>query len=559
MIRRLSIDHYGLIGRAEITFADGATIFTGETGSGKTMVLGAIGFVLGERASADVVQRGMSRALVTLEFDAAPALREQFSETGFGLDPGEDAMLSREMNAAGKSLIRLNGRPTTAGVVRELAPAIADMIGQHEAQRLLAPSYHVELLDRFAGSPTLTARAEVAQAFADVQALLERSRTLSQDARRAQEQLEVARIGRDEIELAAPQIGEDQRLRERRRYLDNVEKIALALRSAHEALAGDERSASDALGNAASSLLPVSGIAGELSEIAGSAAALQSEINELAVRIARELDSTEFDPAELERITGRLDTLDRLKRKYGGSIESILIYEEKFRATVDEFSNRDERAAALQHQITEATLQLEETAKCLSDLRHKAAKRLLGRMKSELAELALPAARFSASFRNLNAIGPDGAEQIEFLFAANVGQAERPLVKVASGGELSRVLLALVVVLAAAREPTTLIFDEIDADIGGVTAAAVAQRLDKLARLTQVLCVTHLAQIASGADRHYVLEKRESAGATSIEVTELEGRAARTAELARMLSGQTHEAALRHATLLLDRDRDSGE
>ncbi|MEO6913953.1 MAG: AAA family ATPase, partial [Candidatus Baltobacteraceae bacterium] len=274
MLRRLSIEHYGLIGRAEIAFADGATIFTGETGSGKTMVLGAIGFVLGERASADVVQRGYSRAIVTLEFDADSGFREQLNEAGFELDAGEGAVLSREMNASGKSVIRLNGRATTAGYVREVAPAIADMIGQHEAQRLLAPSYHVELLDRFAGPPALAARAAVAQDYASVQALLERLKTISQDARRAQEELELAQAGLKEIESVAPQVGEDERLRERRRYLDNVEKIALALRTAHDALAEDEHSANDALGSAAASLQAVAEIGGELSEIAGSAAGL---------------------------------------------------------------------------------------------------------------------------------------------------------------------------------------------------------------------------------------------------------------------------------------------
>ncbi len=553
MIRRLSIEHYGLIGHAAIAFADGSTIFTGETGSGKTMVLGALGFVLGERAGADVVQRGSARAIVTLEFEASPALREQLRQTGFELDQDEDAVLLREMSAGGKSVIRLNGRPATAGYVRELASAVLDMIGQHEAQRLLSPSYHVELLDRFAGSPALAARTSVAQIYVQLQVLHERLRTLSQDAHRAQEQLEVARISLGEIESSAPQIGEDERLRERRRYLDNSEKITFALRTAHDALAGDEHSASDALGNAAASLQPVFEIGGELCEIAGCAAALQSEVNELAVRISRELDASEFDPAELEAITGRLDTLDRLKRKYGDSLEKVLVAAKTFRATVDDFSNRDERIAQLQGEIDAATLQLKEAAKDLSDLRRKAAKRLQSRMKAELGELALPSARFEASLRDLDAIGPDGAEQIEFVFAANIGQPERPLVKVASGGELSRVLLALVVVLAAAREPATLVFDEIDAGIGGATAAAVGQRLEKLATETQLLCVTHLAQIASGADRHYVLEKRETGDVTSIEVFELDGKVARTAELARMLSGQTHEAALRHATTLLDR------
>jgi DNA repair protein RecN (Recombination protein N) len=552
MLRRLIVEDYGLIPRAELSFAGGATIFTGETGSGKTMVLGAIAFVLGERASADVVRRGRPRAAVTLEFDAGDTLRERLAAEGFELDPDEYATISREVSAeTGKSSIRVNGRAATAGYVREIAPHVVDIAGQHEAQRLLAPSYHVELLDRFAGEPALKARERVAALYAERAEIVQTLESLNRDERRAQEQYAFAKFGLEEIEAAKPENDEDDRLTQRRRILDNAEKIAIALRGAHEALAGEEGAAADALGAASNMLHQVAEIGGGFAEMAAAADALQSEVNELGVRIARELDAMEFDPAELEDINARLDVLDTLKRKYGGTLQAVLSSADEFRSTVDLFGNKDERRAELQRAFEEKTKQLQDAASQLSRLRHSAADKLRAAVEAEFKDLALPSARFGVQFEPLKEIGPNGGEEPQFVFAANKGEAQRPLARVASGGELSRVLLALIVVLAGARGRTALIFDEIDAGIGGATATAVGVRLGRLALHTQVICVTHLAQIASWADTHYILDKTESRNATTIEVREISGDRDRTAELARMLSGEAHDVALQHARTLL--------
>ncbi|HET9097698.1 MAG TPA: DNA repair protein RecN, partial [Candidatus Baltobacteraceae bacterium] len=551
MLRRLTIEDYGLIPKAELRFAHGATIFTGETGSGKTMVLGAIAFVLGERASAEAVRRSRPRAVVSLEFEADAALRERFSADGFELEPDEDATISREVSASGKSAIRVNGRPSTAGYVREIAAQLIDIVGQHEAQRLLLPSYHVELLDRYAGEPVLEARARVADLHARRAGIAQTLASLDRDERRAQEQFAFATYALQEIESAAPDIGDDERLTQRRRVLDNAEQIAGALRLAHDALAGDESSAADALGAAAAALSPLAEIGGDFAQMAQSSSALQSEANDLAVRMARALDEMEFDPAELETINARLDALDTLKRKYGGTLEAVLQSATEFRSAIDLFADKDERRAQLARDLEDAAAQLEEAAGHLSRLRHGAADRLSKAIEHELRDLALPSGRFGVQFQTLPEIGPDGGEHAEFVFAANKGEAQRPLVRVASGGELSRVLLALIVVLAATRGRTALVFDEIDAGIGGATATAVGTRLGRLAKDSQVVCVTHLAQIASWADSHYVLEKSETKNATSIDVREIESDAQRTTELARMLSGEAHDAALQHARTLL--------
>ncbi len=556
MLRRLTIEDYGLIPKADVRFADGATMFTGETGSGKTMVLGAIGFVLGGRASADAVRRGRPRAIVSLEFDASDALRGRFGEDGFEIEQDEEATISREINAAGKSTLRVNGRPSTASYVRELAAQLVDIVGQHEAQRLLSPAYHIELLDRYAGDPVSAAREKVARLHARRADLAHTLASLERDERRAQEQYAFATYALQEIQATAPEEGEDDRLTQRRRVLDNAERVAGNLRVAHDALAGEESSAADALGNASTALSHIAEIGADFEEMSQASAALQSEVNELAVRIARELDAMEFDAGELEAINMRLDALDTLKRKYGGTLEAVLQSASDFRNTVDLFANKDEHRSRLERGLAAATAQLEEAAGHLSRLRHGAAGTLSKAIENELKDLALPSGRLTVQFEQLAEIGPDGGENVQFVFAANKGESPRPLAKVASGGELSRVLLALIVVLANARARTALVFDEIDAGIGGATATAVGARLGRLAQDAQVVCVTHLAQIASWADAHYVLEKSETKSTTVIALREIESDADRTAELARMLSGEAHDVALQHARTLLEQTRE---
>ncbi len=376
-------------------------------------------------------------------------------------------------------------------------------------------------------------------------------KSLRADARKADAAYDDARFTIDEIDGAAPQEGEDERLTERRRYLDNVERIGAALRGAHESLEGDEQSASDALGAARTLLGGIADIDSELRAMADQAAALQDDAAELATRLARKLDDTEFDAAELETINARLHVLDTLKRKYGPTLADVRARAATARSVVMSFESLDERSAQLERALGQAQRDLGAAAAKLTAIRRVSAGRLCDAIVAEFKDLALAAGRFEVGFTPLEYIGGEGAESVEFRFSANAGEPLRPLNKAASGGELSRVLLALVVVLAAARERAALVFDEIDAGVGGVTATAVGTRIGRLAKAEQVICVTHLAQLATWAERHYVLEKRESKGATTIDVREVTGDDARAAELARMLSGESHDVALAHARTLL--------
>jgi DNA repair protein RecN (Recombination protein N) len=552
MLRRLEIENYGLIARAAVEFAQGATIFTGETGSGKTMLLGALDFALGARAAPDAVRRGARGAVVTISFEPNDSLRARLEADGFDLDPGEEASIVREITEAGRSSVRVNGRPSTAGYVRDIGDAIAELVGQHEAQRLLSPAYHLELLDRFAGDATLALRDSVGAAYARAQAAAQSLERLTGDERAARERYDEAFFVTREIEGAQLDPAQLEQLRERRAYLDNVERIAVALGAAHEALSVNESAATQGLGTAAAALTGIAKFGEGLREMAQRAVTLQTEAAELGADVARELDSTEFEPGELEAINLRLALIERLQRRYGGTVDEVIERARRARATVEEFENRDDLLERLRAEADAATRELERLAQSLTKARQKAAGALGKRVVAEFGEIALGSGRFDVDLQRLERAGPLGADRAEFLFAANAGETARPIARVASGGELSRVLLALVVALARSRSAfEALIFDEIDAGIGGATATAVGARLGELARQGQVVCVTHLAQIATWAERHYVLDKLERGGETTIAVRELDGRKEREAEIARMLSGETHDAALRHARALL--------
>ncbi|HVN69495.1 MAG TPA: DNA repair protein RecN [Candidatus Binatia bacterium] len=552
MLRRLLIESYGLIERADVEFSEGATIFTGETGSGKTMLIGALDFALGARAGADVVRRGVAKTTVTLEFDADDDLRDRFGADGFELDEGEAATIVREMSDAGRSTLRVNGRASTAAYAREIRDSIAEIVGQHEAQRLLAPAYHLELLDRFAGESALALRDGVAAAYARAEEAAQALAGISHDERRAKERYDEACFIAREIEGAKLQPGEIERLDERRSYLENVERIATALHAAREAFAADEGGAVSTLGGAGTALAAVEKYDERLREMARRTASLQAEAVDLAAEIAGALDAAEYDPGELEAINARLELLERLQRKHGVPADELPAVAERARAAIDEYENRDRRVAELSAAADAAARELHEAAAALSKRREKAAASLCKRVAGEFAEIALASGRFEIVVDPLERIGPRGAERVEFLFAANAGEPARPLARVASGGELSRVLLALVVALAGARgSRAALVFDEIDAGIGGATATAVGARIGDLARVEQVICVTHLAQLATWADRHYVLDKVERKKETTIVVRGVAGASQREAEIARMLSGESHEIAMRHARAML--------
>ena len=458
--------------------------------------------------------------------------------------------MQRDVHAGGRSQGRINGTPASAGQLRALVGTLVDVVSQHEAQRLLEPSYALDLLDRFAGARALALRGEVHELHASLRRARERAAALRDDGGRALARAEFARFALAELDAAQlTDDDEDQHLRERREVLANTERIVAALTAAAGALE-DDGGAVDTLGGAEAALLGLARFGERFAELAAAAGALQSETSELAARVRVERETAELDPGELEAVSARLDALDRLKKKYGGTLAVVRAQREAFAAELLDVDDREAQLAQNQRELAAFGTELDAQSAALGAVRATAAVDVAAAVASELKALAMPAGRLRVALERLDEIGPAGAERAELRFAANPGEPERPLAKTASGGELSRVLLAVVVVLADRRERTALIFDEIDAGIGGATAAAVGVRLARLARSAQVVCVTHLAQIASYGDAQLVLRKQVSAGITTIDAAAL-GDADRPAEIARMLSGEERGVALEHAVELL--------
>ena len=551
---RLTIDNVGLIAHAQVEFGDAFTAFTGETGSGKTMLLGALDAALGGRVERELV-RG-ERLRVALEIDAGEGLRVLLATMGIDLAADDDVVIVREVTSAGRSQARINGVAVSASQLRALGAEIVDAVGQGEAHRLLEPAFARDLLDRFAGDAAQRLRASLRERYELRRRLREERDALATGGERALAEREFARFALGEIEAAALEDGEDERLRERREILGSAERIADALTRARAALE-DERGAVDALGDALHGLGSIARFGAAFAALAESAGALQADANALAAGIARAIDDVELDPNELEAVTGRLDAIETLKKKYGPSIAAILAARDRFAVTIENDAGRDERLAALERDIVALDASLADDARALRAVRSEAVPLCEERVAAELQALAMPAARFGVAVEPLEEIAAHGGDRIEFRFSANPGEPERSLARIASGGERSRVLLALVVVLSDSRDARTFVFDEIDAGIGGATAVAVGARLQRLAAVTQVVCVTHLAQIASWADMHYVLRKYNDGGETTIEVAALGADDDRLAEIARMLSGDTKRISLEHAATLVASTRGS--
>jgi DNA repair protein RecN (Recombination protein N) len=545
---RLTIDGVGLIAHAQVEFGDAFTAFTGETGSGKTMLLGALGAALGGRVERELI-RG-ERLRVALEIGPDDGLRALLAATGIQLAADDDVVIVREVNAAGRSQARVNGVAVSASQLRAIGGQVVDAVGQGEAHRLLEPGFARDVLDRCAGETALALRAGLRKRHDERRTLREERDTLRAGGDRALAEREFARFALGEIEAAVLEDGEDDRLRERRDILGSAERIAAALTRARAALE-DERGAVDALGDATHGLTGIARFGAAFAALAESAGALQADANTLAAEIARALEDVELDPNELETITGRLDTIETLKKKYGSSIGAVLATRDRFAATLERDVGRDERLAAIERDLGALDAAIAGDAAALRAERAAAVPACEARVAAELHALAMPAARFVVALEPLEEIAAHGGDRVEFRFSANPGEPERPLARIASGGERARVLLALVVVLADRREARTFVFDEIDAGIGGATAVAVGARLQRLAAVAQVVCVTHLAQIASWADTHYALRKYDDGGETTIEVVALRAEDDRLAEIARMLSGDTKRISLEHAATLV--------
>ncbi len=555
MLQVLHIENIAIIERADIAFARGFNALTGETGAGKSIVIDSLGAVLGQRTSRDLIRTGAPKALVSAAFDdvdgSIPALAEN------GVSPEEDGtlLLQRELTADGRNVCRANGRPITVAQLRAIGAALLNIHGQHDGTALLDETQHLTYLDRFAH---MDARLDAyGTQYAGLAATRREIDALRMDEAEKARRVDTLKHQIAELERAELREGEEEALAQRRNLLRNAEKYIAAVTEADFCLnGGDERDGAAAeIRRAENALRALRGLGDEFAALSDRLEALYSEAYDLALTLRDKRESFDFSPAELDEVEARADLLYRLKKKYGGTVEEMLDYLARSRDELDRIEYADERIARLEAKLDKQKAAVVQAARELSDARRAAAKTLEADILRELRELDMPKVRFAIAFAEKE---PDasGIDEVRFLMSANVGEELKPIHKIASGGELARIMLAMKNVFAAQESVMTMVFDEVDTGVSGRAAQRVAEKLARVSREKQVLCVTHLPQLAAMADAHFSVEKGEENGRTLTRVTELD-RAARMRELARLTGGESvSETMLRGAAELLDAAED---
>ena len=532
MLSLLHIENIAVIEQADISFDRGFNVLTGETGAGKSIVIDAISAILGERAYRDMIRTGAGKASVRGVFTQVPEL-PWFAANGVPYAP--ETLVQRDIFLDGKNVCRVNGQLVTVTILHQLGIQLINIHGQHDSQALFDEANHLQFLDAFAGHEALLAQYD--GEFAKVSALRREIQHLTMDESEKLRRMESLKFQIDEISRAELKAGEDETLEARRKLLQNAEKLSDGLETSASCLYGD-----DTTDGAAAMLAQAERALGKIARYDDTIAALHEKVADLMYQVQdageelRDLrDSFGYSGEELEQIESRLDVIHRLRRKYGATCEDILAYLEKARQELDEIEFADDRLAQLQEQLKKQEKAAWDLALKLRASRQAAAERLSQRILEELRQLDMPKVQFSCRFSEIE-LSPTGADAVAFYMSANVGEALKPMSKVASGGELARIMLALKNVLAEKDSVATLIFDEVDTGVSGRAAQKVAEKLRSVARTKQVLCVTHLPQIAALAQTHLLIAKGEREGRTYTTVTPLD-REGRKAELARIIGG----------------------
>ncbi len=545
MLRSLHIENIAVIRRADVDFREGLSVLTGETGAGKSMIIDSINLLLGNRVSREMIRSGEERALVSAVFEelSARTVRE-LEELGFSCEDGS-LMLQRTVTADGRSQTRLNGRAITQAMQKQITPLLISIHGQMDSHKLLRRASHLELLDAYArGELPLERYREVYSAYREVKKQLDS--TVRDESERLRLQ-ETYRYQLADIDSVKPKEGEEEALEKERDRLQNLERINRQSELAYRYLAGGEKGDAVALmRRARAAVQSLAGVVEEAESLAERLAEAESEVVDIAERVASFADDDREDPtARIDRIEGRLEKLSRLKRKYGGTVGEVLAFRNRIAAELDALELTDERREDLELICRERRREAEAAAAELREKRRAAAERVVAEVTEALRFLDMPKVRFEVSFTPCE-LNEHGGDDVEFLVATNPGEPVAPLAKIASGGELSRMMLALRSVLDDRDGATTVIFDEIDTGVSGKTSRKIGLKLRESASRAQVLCVTHSAQIASLADVHYLITKGERDGRAETEVRELTEEE-RVEEIARILGGISVTAAQRDA------------
>ncbi|MBX3110930.1 MAG: DNA repair protein RecN [Fimbriimonadaceae bacterium] len=551
MVQELTVENVAVIERASFRPGAAFTVLTGETGAGKSLLVDAIGLALGARADADLVRHGAARAVVTLLVDLRgnPLAMAKCAEHGVAFDDGQ-LVVQREVSHDGRSTVRLNGRPAAVGTLREIGALLVDLHGQHDHQALMHQERQGGFLDAWIGDEALALVVAVEEQFRRHESLARRLASLRNGQRAREQRVDLLKFQIDEIQSVSPVVGETEELEGRLLRLKHVARLTTGVRDALAALADDEGSAVSAVQTSLRALRQLADLDPSLGVSVDHLAEGEAVLVD-AVRGVRAYAATlDDDPAALEEVAARLDLLSRLKRKYGEDEAAILEHLAAASAELATLEGEDMSEDELAVEVDAAHSTLQATADRLTSVREAHAAKFSEVVTAELRELAMPSAEFVVRLHR-QATGPEGQDFVEFLFTANAGEPPRPLGKVASGGELSRLMLAVKVASAGRAGVPTLIFDEIDTGLSGRAAATAARKMAALAAHNQVMAISHLPQIAAAADVHFLIRKSEAKGRVHTSVDQLDAEE-RVDEVARMIAGEeVGESARTHAREML--------
>ncbi|MGE5172639.1 MAG: DNA repair protein RecN [Betaproteobacteria bacterium] len=563
MLKELNIKNIAIIDQLRVEFTPGLNVLTGETGAGKSIVVDALNLALGERASADLIRTGCQEAVVEAAFElngrSTKEIAVLLAEQGIEVNDGEDLIVRRVLSSSGKNKVYINGSLANLATLAALGASLADIHGQHEHQSLLSLDRQREMIDSFGGlGETLDAVVGFYRRLLDVRKKLADLQVGERD--RVQRE-ELLRFQKNEIEAATLKVGEDEDLTNEQRVLANSEKLAGLSAMVDETLYSSDDAVLANLKKAIDGLKDIAEIDNRLQGAVDLCESGRAQIEEAAREIASYHDGVEFDPQRLEQIGDRLDLIQKLKKKYGNTIQEIIEFGTKAADNLERMGRSTEEIEQLKSEIQAIKFGLTDKANELTKKRGTAAHDLEKKVEAELAHLGMGKTAFSVKITQEpggdtldgHKLGPNGADRVEFLISPNPGEEPRPLAKIASGGELSRIMLALKTILVEGDSIPTLVFDEVDAGIGGAIAEEVGKKLKRVAAKRQVFCITHLPQIASMADSHYGVAKSVKKDRTSTEVRLLDEKD-RVDEIARMLGGKTiTEATVKHAEEMLGR------
>ncbi|MBQ1594623.1 MAG: DNA repair protein RecN [Ruminococcus sp.] len=548
MLQTLYIENIAVIEKSAIDFSSGLNVLTGETGAGKSIIIDAINAIMGQRTSRDIIRTGASSAFVSAQFDNVnAAVRRKLEEFGFESDEDE-LLLQRTLSASGKSTCKINGRPATAAMLREIAAGLINIHGQHESYELFSPETHIDYIDRYGRLiPALEDYKEKYKRYLILQKKLNEAN--SDESSRLSE-IDLLSFQSKELFDADIQIGEEEALDSERSALMNFEKLSSLLNRAHMLLSGEDNSGCELVDMAANAMQNAANYSADYEEISNTLTDVYYNLRDCAELVSDALDNLESDPERLEEIEERLDLINRLTRKYNCTADELPALAEQMQSRLEELLNYDRNRDELIAACKAAREEAEQSALALSNNRRKTAAEFAEKVKAEMSFLNMPNVELVPYFEE-SALSPKGMDKMELLISANPGETPRPVAKIASGGELSRMMLAIKTVLAGTDTVDTLIFDEVDTGISGSAAEKVGLKLREVSSECQVLCVTHQAQIAALADHHYLIKKQVEQGRTFTEVQPLD-HDGRVNELARIIGGvNITDAARSHAEDML--------